>query len=88
MKGSVVAKISSSEAIRLMTKVRETAGTLSPTDIEVVEENLEIIGSEAKNDTPKKNIVKLALRGLQAIKGTAEFSAAVTTLVQFFQGIL
>ena len=45
--------------------------------------NLDVIEEELKNKEPRTNFIKTALNGLNLIKGTTEFAAAVTTLIQF-----
>lgn len=57
----------------------------SEADKEIVIDSLEVIKSELSSDTPKKGFLKTAITGLQAVKGTAEFAAAVTALIQFAQ---
>lgn len=58
---------------------------LSNEDKETVDSSLEVIQEEMKSEKPRKNYIKMALSGLKAIKGTAEFSAAIAALVQFIQ---
>lgn len=58
-------------------------------DIEVVNTNLEIIKDELLGKRkPQKRFLKVALKSLEAIKGTAEFGAAVAALIQFIQPLL
>ena len=71
------------EAVR-----KELASGLSQEDSEVAVENLEVIESELAQPKPRKGFLRTALAGLQTIKGTAEFGAAVVALVQFVQGVL
>lgn len=55
---------------------------------EELNENLETIDEEAKSSKPKKGLLKTAIKGLKGIKGTAEFAAAVATLVEFVQNVI
>ena len=43
---------------------------------------------ELNKENPKKEIIKSILTGLSVIKGTFEFGAALTALIQFIQDIL
>ena len=73
----------------LLDAVRKAVHSEMPSEvIEAISENLEVIEFEAKQEKPRKGFLKTALTGLQAIKGTAEFGAAVTTLIQFVQSLL
>lgn len=56
---------------------------LSEEDIVIVEENLEVFESELKSSNPRKSLLKTAITSLSVIKSTAEFGAAVSTLIQF-----
>lgn len=75
--------IDDGELTRLIISVQEKIDSLTPEDKESATECLEVIESEASADKPKKSLLKTALKTLQTIKGVAEFSAAVTALVQF-----
>jgi hypothetical protein len=66
----------------------EVTSCLTDEEIETVNDNLDIIESEAVKSGPRKGFLKTALIGLQAIKGTAEFGAAVIALVQFIQTLI
>lgn len=61
---------------------------LSPEDTETAENSLEVIQEETKKDKPRRGFIKTAITGLQAIKGTTEFGAAVVTLIQFIQPLI
>ncbi len=58
---------------------------LSKEDKETLSNSLEIINDEIKVEKPRKAYLSMALTGLKAIKGTAEFGASVTALYQFIQ---
>lgn len=60
-------------------------GNLSKEDNETLSNSLEIINDEIKVEKPRKAYLSMALTGLKAIKGTAEFGAALTTLYHFIQ---
>ncbi len=72
----------------LIAAVRDAAVGLSEEDTEAVEESLDVVAAEAASDKPKKSFLKTALKTLNGIKGVAEFSAAVATLIQFVQTLL
>ena len=61
---------------------------LTPEEQEQFNDNIEVIRSEAKSTTPRKSFVRIALKGLEAINGTIQFSAAVTQLIQFLNTIM
>jgi hypothetical protein len=52
---------------------------------EIVHDSLEVIETETSSPSPKKSLLRNAINTLKAIKGTAEFAAAVATLIQFIQ---
>jgi hypothetical protein len=68
------------EAVR-----RELKAGLTASDEQTAAESLEVIENELSRSTPRKSLLKTALTGLQAIKETGEFGAAVVALVQFVQ---
>lgn len=71
----------------LIENLIKTTQSLEDEDKETVLECTETI--ETINDEkPKKRVIKGAIRTLQAIKGTAEFTAAVFAIVQFLQGVI
>lgn len=72
----------------LINNIKTAAQNLSPTDAESLSENLEVIEEEAKSNKPRKSFIKTAIDGIKAIKGTAEFAAAVAALVQILQPLL
>lgn len=57
-------------------------------DIEVVNYKLTEIKEELKRTKPRKKILEIACDSLKIIKGTVEFGAAVTALIQFVQTIV
>ncbi|MDO4649433.1 MAG: hypothetical protein Q4B26_12355 [Eubacteriales bacterium] len=77
---------------KLISRVREEAKKSSiiekEQDMEVLSDSLETIQEEASSDKPRKGIIRTAIAGLTALKGSAEFGAAVVTLVQFIQPLL
>ncbi len=54
-------------------------------EIETIKDNIDVIENEMAQANPRKGFIKTAISGLQAIKGTAEFSAAIVALIQFIQ---
>lgn len=72
----------------LLEAVRKESTGLSKEDSEIAVDNLEVVESELAQPTPRRGFLKTALAGLQMIKGTAEFGAAVVALVQFVQTVI
>lgn len=72
----------------LIEAIKSNSGQLSREDSEILERNLDVIEAEAKNAKPRSTLLQTAIKGLEAIKGTVEFCAAVATLVQFVQPLL
>lgn len=62
---------------------KQSENGLSKEDQNTVNEGLSFIEAESKNDKPRKTIIKGILDGFKAIKGTAEFGAAIVALAQF-----
>lgn len=55
---------------------------------EEVKEYLEVIKEETKKEIPRKQMLGFAVNSLKLIKGTAEFGAAVTGILQFIAPLL
>lgn len=72
-----------SELAKLIAAVQAATDSLAPEDKEAVQESLEVIEAEASAEKPKKSMLRTALSTLSAIKGIAEFGAAVAALAQF-----
>ena len=72
----------------LVQAIRTNTDGLSTEDAEMLEDNLEVIENEAKSEKPRKGFLKTAVSGLQMLKGTVEFAAAVAALTQFIQLLL
>lgn len=85
---SSVIGIDEKQLAELLQTVRSSASELSEEDAETMESSLEVVEEESKSDKPRKGFLKTAITGLKAIKGTAEFAAAVATLIQFLQPLL
>ena len=68
----------------ILIQIRQTQENITSSDKEAISEFLEVIEEQIKLDKPKKSLLKTAISGLQAIKGTTEFAVAVTALGQFF----
>lgn len=62
---------------------QEITPALSEDEVEVINDSLDTIEALTDPNPPKKGVVRTALSALQRIKGTAEFGAAVATLVKF-----
>lgn len=80
--------IDMSQLDTLMSNVRTAAVGITGEDAETLSDSLEVIEEQVKSDKPKKSFIRTAIAGIQAVKGTAEFAAAVTALIQFVQTIL
>ena len=77
------------ELRKMISDVREAANSLESTeDKETTAESLEVIETEVVAEKPKKSMIKTAIAGLKAIKGTAEFGSAVAVLIQFIETII
>ena len=87
---NTVSGINMDELTQLLVGIKTTAqnSDLSPEDKEIVSSSIEVIGEELKAEKPRKSFLKTAITGLQAIKGTAEFGAAVVALIQFVQPLI
>lgn len=72
----------------LIQSVKNNVNTLTKDDKEIIESSLEVIEEELKVSSPRKGLLKTAIIGLNSIKGTAEFMAAVAYLIQFLQTLL
>lgn len=72
----------------LIQNVRAAAQELPSDDAEIVSDSLETIEAEAVSETPKKGLLRTAITGIKAVKGSVEFAAAVAALVQFLGTIL
>lgn len=80
--------VDTAQLLALIEGVKQKAETLSDDDREVVSGSLEIFNQELQTEKPRKNLLKSAISGISAVKGTAEFMAAVAALIQFLQTIL
>lgn len=80
--------VNANELERLIAAVRTKMDTLTDTDKETASESLEVIEAEIVSEKPKKSMIKTAITSLQAIKGVAEFGAAVSALIQFIGSML
>lgn len=66
----------------LLSRVKETSDDSVDKDID---EAIGTINEELEKGNPNKTVLKNATEALKCIKGTAEFMAAVTTLIQFIE---
>ena len=76
------------ELAELVQAVRGTANNLSSDDAETLNSNLEVLEEEAKSNKPRKGFLKTAIIGLNMLKGTAEFTAAIAALIQIIRPLL
>lgn len=72
---------------RLIQAIRYETESLPDDDKETISSSLEVINQELQTEKPRKSFIKTAISGIKAVKGTAEFAAAVTALIQFVQQI-
>ncbi len=79
--------IDADKLAELVQAVKNAASDLNEEDQETLSSNLEVIEEESKASKPRKGFLKTAVAGLSAIKGTAEFGAAVVALIQFLQNV-
>ena len=70
---------------KIMDEIRGATNTESfgNEEIEQITDSLDAIKAELTSLQPKKGILRTALKGLQAINGSAQFLAAIATMVQF-----
>ena len=69
--------------------IEENSKGLSKEDLEVLNEYLEVIKEELSSGKKvRKGLVNTALNGMKVIKGTTEFAAAVTALIQFVASLI
>ncbi len=80
--------VDSDELKRMITDIQSSAQDLCEEDRQTVAECIEVIESESVLDKPKKGMLKTALSTLTALKGTAEFGAAVAALFQFIAPLI
>ena len=80
--------VDADELGKLIDAVKNYSAALSKEEKETVGDCIEVIETEAIAAKPKKAFIKTALNTLKAIKGTVEFVAAVTALIQFFSSVI
>lgn len=87
---NVANSVDAEEIFKLINAVKDAAPSckLSDEDKEALENSLEVIDQETKANKPRKPFLKTAVSAIKAIKGTTEFTAAVTSLIQFIQPFL
>lgn len=80
----------SDELNNLINNIRVLSENEELTDEEknVLDCNLENISEEFKKDEPRKKFLESSASVIKAIKGTAEFGAAIIALIQFLQQII
>lgn len=70
--------------IRFLSEKQE----LSDEEKNILDCNLENISEEFKRVEPRKKFLESSVSVIKVIKGTAEFGAAITALIQFLQQII
>ena len=82
-------KVDEEKLKQLLSEVQKTCSSgLSTSDAETAQDSLEVIQEELSKPKPRKGFINTAITTLSAIKGTAEFAAAVVALVQFVQTVI
>lgn len=85
---NTVNRLDPEKLTKLIGDIKNEAKGLSEEDEDILVSNLEVIKEELKAPSPRKSFLKTAISGLKIIKGTTEFAAAVTALLQFIQPLL
>lgn len=85
---STVNAIDAAHLSELIKAVKFESESLSDEDKETLSNSMEVVEEEFKVDKPRKGFIKTAIAGIRAIKGTAEFTAAVAALIQFLQPLI
>lgn len=67
----------------LIVEVTTNTIGLSEDDVEMIKDNIDIIRTKIVKNNPKKRFVRIAIKGLELIKGTTELSVAVVALIEF-----
>lgn len=80
--------VDTAQLLALIEGVKQKVEALSDDDKETVSNCLDVINQELRTEKPRKSFLKSAISGISAVKGTAEFMAAVAALIQFLQTIL
>ena len=81
--------ISADELSAIIERIKKATDKLeSAEDKEDAVGYIEVLDNELRTQQPKKGLIKTALAGLQAIKGSVEFGAAIAAIVQFVQTII
>ena len=85
-----VSGIKAEELGNIISHVLEEAkkSGLTSEELDNIQNSLDVIAEETKEKQPRKSFLRTALTAIKAIKGTAEFGAAVASLVQFIQPLL
>jgi len=69
----------------LIEEIKKNAVGISEEDYETLLNSLDVIQEEIRSPSPRRSFIKTAISGLKNLKNTAEFAAAIATLVQFVQ---
>ncbi len=73
-----------SQLSELIKNIKDSS-VLTGDDAEMMESNLQVIEEELQAEKPRKGFLKTAISGLKLLKGSTEFAAAVTALIEFVQ---
>ncbi len=71
--------------IKLVDDVEKNSKGISEEDYETLVSSIDVIKEEVKSANPRKSFIKTAILGLNGLKNTVEFAAAITALIQFIQ---
>lgn len=80
--------VDKNELEKLISAVMNNTVGLTDDEIETVKECMDTVAAEAQSQNPKKSALKIVQKTLSAIKGSAEFAAAVAALIQFIGPLL
>lgn len=72
----------------LIENVRKNVDILSEDEEDIINSSMEVIREEINSLVPRKGFIKTALSGLNSIKGTMGFMAAIATSIQFINTLL
>lgn len=67
---------------------KNISSEMSYNDIQEVKDKLNEIKDVTQSNNIKEKLKKISLNSIKAIKGTAEFSAAVVALIEFIKNII
>lgn len=82
---NTVSTVNYDKLIKLVDEVEKNSKGISEEDYETLVSSIDVIKEEVKSTNPRKSFIKTAISGLNGLKNTVEFAAAITELIQFIQ---